>query len=471
MSGSLWLPPGARPDTFPTIPKQRTTPSWAGPDPVDELAARLDDFVAAAVHPDEIAALLESDGLSDDQIRERYGVKNSFALAEELYERAARRHPEPRTPPHDPWRISLLTCLLRGVLFALPGLAYVLGAADALPLLAAALTGWTWNQGLAHRAYTWLGLGDERAAKRSLLLGAPAGVVLGAVVAWLVSGRADGAMVFAAGQSLYLGASTILLVRARERALLVALSPMATGAILTLLHPVPNAARLTLLLASLLTVTLLASLEVVPQGCGLKGRGAVLNVRLPPRGRDQPPPTRRQRTSQGPPLIASFPYALFGLATGTLVLHAALTDNLTALVLTLSMGPAEYLLHRLRSSTLTALRSTTTPTTFRRTTTRTLLHCLTTYLLTLLALALTTGIGATPLLLLGAVLWTALLLQSFGAILSTTLICSTAALAQTLALLTHTGSPHTVALTVYATAATAQAALSCALLGKATAHR
>jgi hypothetical protein len=127
------------------------------------------------------------------------------------------------------------------------------------------------------------------------------------------------------------------------------------------------------------------------------------------------------------------------------------------------MGPAEYLLHRLRSTTLTALRSSTTPTAFRRTTTRTLLYCLTAYLLTLLALALATGISPLPLLLLGAVLWTALLLQSFGAIVTTTAICCTAALAQTLALLT--------ALTVYATAATAQAALACALLGKATAHR
>ncbi|MCW8382328.1 hypothetical protein [Streptomyces justiciae] len=454
MSGSLWLPPGARPDTFPTIPKQRTTPSWAGPDPVDELAARIDDFVAAAVHPDEIAALLESDGLSDDQIRERYGVKNSFALAEELYERVPRRHPEPETPPHDPWRASLLTCLLRGVVFALPGFAYVLAAAAPLPLLASALTGWTWNQALAHRAYTWLGLGDERAAKRTLLRGAPTGVALGAAVAWLASGTADRSVAFAAGQSLYLGASTILLVRARERALLLALLPMATGAILTLFHPMPNATRLILLLGSLLAVTILGFLEVMPQGNAVKGRGEL---------RDQPPHTRRQRTTQGPRLSSSFPYAIFGLATGTLVLHAALADTLTALILTLSMGPAEYLLHHLRSTSTTALRSSTTPTAFRRAATRTLLHSLTTYLLTLLTLALTTGISPTPLLLLGTVLWTALLLQSFGAILSTTAICSVAALAQTFAPLT--------ALTVYATTATTQAALACALLGKATAHR
>ena len=340
------------------------------------------------------------------------------------------------------------------MLFALPGFAYVLAAASPLPLLAGALTGWTWNQGLAHRAYTWLGLGDERAAKRSLLLGTPVGVVLGALVAFLVSGTADRTTAFAAGQALYLGASTILLVRARERALLLALLPMATGAVLTLLNSIPNTARLTLLLASLLTVTLLAVLEIMPRSYGLKGRGEL---------RDKPPHTRSQPTTQGPRLSSSFPYAVFGLATGTLVLHAALEDNLTAVILTLGMGPAEYLLHHLRSAGTTALRSSTTPTAFRRAATRTFLYCLTTYLLTLLTLALATGISPTPLLLLGTVLWTALLLQSFGAILSTTAICSVAALAQTFAPLT--------ALTVYAIAATTQAALACALLGKATAHR
>ncbi|PWI18839.1 hypothetical protein DI272_35385 [Streptomyces sp. Act143] len=462
MSGSLRLPPDARPDAFPAVPRQRTAPGWAGPDPVDELAVRLDDFVAAAVHPDEIAALLESDGMSDDQIRERYGVKNSFALAEELYERVARRHPEPETPLHDPWRASLPACLLRGVLFALPGFAYVLAAAAPLPLLASALTGWTWNQGLAHRAYTWLGLGDERAARRTLLLGAPLGAVLGALVALLVSGEADAATAFAAGQSVYLGASTILLVRGRERALLLALSPMATAAVLPLLHPVPDAARPILLLGSLLAVTILALLDVMPRRHGPKGRGEP---------RDQPQPADSRKAATGPPLISSFPYALFGLATGTLVLHAALEDNLTAIALTLSMGPAEWLLYRFRSAALTGLRSSTTPTAFRRTTTRTVLKGLTAYLLTLLALAVTTGVSPAPLLILGAVLWTGLLLQSFGAILVTTVICCTAALTQTLALLTHTGSPHWVTLTIQGAAAAAQAVLVCALLGKATAHR
>ncbi|SEC29609.1 hypothetical protein [Streptomyces sp. PAN_FS17] len=494
MSGSLWMPPGPRPETLPVIPSRRAAPGWARPDPLDELSARLDDFTAAAVHPDEIAAPLESDGLSDDQIRERYGVKNSFALAEELYERTERRYPEPEGPPHDPWRAGLLGCLLRGLLFALPGLGYVLGApllagprdafglpAATLPLLAGALVGWTWNQGLAHRAYSWLGLGDRPAARRCLLLGAPVGALLGALAALAVAGAHPGAVAFAAGQSVYLGAATALLVMGRERALLAALLPMSAGAVLALVRPVPDEARLTLLLGSLMVVTLLGLREVAPR----KGRGAALNLRLPPRERDKPRRTRSRDTATGPRLSASLPYALFGLATGVLVLYAALGDALSGegtVALTLSMGPAEWLLYRFRSGTLTGLRSTGTARAFRRATVRTAAWCLAAYLAALLALALATsalwpgapqitGVRLAGLLLLGVVLWTGLLLQSFGAVLGTTAICCTAALAQTFALLTHTGNPHWTGPIVHGTAALAQVTLVCVLLGRATAHR
>ena len=498
MTGSIWLPPGARSDTVPGVPKQRPAPSWAEPDPIDELAGRLDEFVAAAVHPDEIAALLESDGMSDDQIRERYGVKNSFALAEELYERVDRRFPEPDGPAHDPWQIGLLGCLLRGVVFALPGFGYVLGApllaghpesfglpAGTLPLLSGALVGWTWNQGLAHRAYSWLGLGDKPAARHSLLIGAPLGALLGAAVALAVAGTSHPAAVaFAAGQSCYLGAATVLLVMGRERALLATLLPMTAGAVVAMAHEVPDVARLALLLGSLLAVTTLALLEVSPDWLALKGRGEL---------RDQPPRTRRQKTTMAPRLTASLPFALFGFSSGALVLYAALGDILAgkthsaaaapaAVALTLSMGPAEWLLYRFRSGSLTGIRNSRTPKAFWRTTGQTLTLCLIAYLAALTALTLlaTTlwphtpglnGVSLTALLLLGMVLWTGLLLQSFGAVLAAATTCCAAAAAQTLALLTHAAAPHWIALYVNGTAALVQAALVCGLLGRVTAHR
>ncbi|MFJ8105462.1 hypothetical protein [Streptomyces sp. NPDC096132] len=474
---------------LPAIPRQRTaTPSWAAPDPVDRLAEQCGDFVAAAVHPDEIAALLESDGLSDEQIRERYGVRNSFALAEELYARVPRRHQEPDGPLHDPWRVSLRACLLRGLVFALPGFAYVLGAplltgppgalglpAGTVPLLAGALFGWTWNQGLSHRAYAWLGLGDRPAARRCLLVGAPAGALLGALTALAVAGPADGtAVAFAAGQSCYLGASTTLLVLGRERALLAALAPMTAGALSALAHPLPDPAGPILLLGSLAAVMLLGLREVAPSLRELNllsGAGAV----------------------DAPRLTGSLPYALFGLGTGALVLYAALGDvpageehsalaAPAAVALTLSMGPAEWLLYRFRSGSLAGLRTTGTPGAFRRATLRTGAECLAAYLLVLLSLGLIatalwpdapglTAVRLADVLLLGVVLWTGLLLQSFGAVLGTAAVCCAAALAQTLALLTHVADPHGVALTVYATAAAVQALLVRTLLGRATAHR
>ncbi|MEU0197534.1 MULTISPECIES: hypothetical protein [unclassified Streptomyces] len=502
MSGSVWLPPGSRPDTLPGIPRQRT-PSWAQPDPVDELAGRLEDFIAAAVHPDEIAALLESDGLSDDQIRERYGVKNSFALAETLYERVERRYPEPDGPAPDPWRIGLLGCLLRGVVFALPGLAYVLGAplftgpgdlglpAGTVPLLAGALCGWTWNQGLAHRAYAWLGLGDRTAARRALLLGAPAGALLGSLVSLAFAGSAAPAVVaFAAGQSCYLAAATVLLVMGRERHLLVALAPMAMGAVLSLVDPLPRAASLALLLGSLAAVAVLGLREVAPalkgEGGWTSGLAALLPFGGPVTGPARPRPA-------GPRLTGSLPYALFGLGTGVLVLYAALGDVLAgdeqsavaapaAVALTLSMGPAEWLLYRFRSDSLAGLRSSGTARDFWRTTVLTVVQCLAAYLAALLVLSLAAsalwphaplpgGVRLAGLLLLGVVLWTGLLLQSFGAVTGATAVCCAAALAQTLLLVTRTGDPHLTGVVVHGTAAAVQAALVCALLGRATAHR
>lgn len=154
-----------------------------------------------------------------------------------------------------------------------------------------------------------------------------------------------------------------------------------------------------------------------------------------------------------------------------------------AVALTLSMGPAEWLLLRFRSGSLAGLRSSNTSKDFWRTTAITLVQCLTDYLVALLALSLaasalwphapatTGGVRLTGLLLLGVVLWTGLLLQSFGAVTSAAVVCCVAALAQTAALATHAGSPHWVGLIVYGAAAVAQAGLVCGLLGRATAHR
>ncbi|MEU4732310.1 hypothetical protein [Streptomyces sp. NPDC023588] len=509
MSGSLWLrPPGGAPQTLLAVPRPRTEDPAA--DPMDELAERLDVFIAAAVHPDEIAAVLESDGMNDEYIRLTYGRHDSFSLAEELYARVPRAFPEPADTP-DPWKVSLTACLLRGVIFALPGLAYLLGApllegpqdrlglpAGTLTLLAGALIGWVWDQTLSHRAYSWLGLGDRAAAGRTLLVGAPAGSLLGTAAALAVPGGPPFSYAFAAGQALYVGAATVLLVLGRERLLLAALGPMAAGALLALFVDLPVPVRVTLLAVSLLAACTLAVREL-PLADGV--RAALLRVRGWTARRPGKGPVRWRMlrgveedfAPRGPRLGDSVPYGVFGLGTGLLVLYAALGEVLaggpaeavaapSAVALTLSMGPAEWLLHRFRSGSLSGLRGARSPRAFRRRMLVTLSRCLAVYLVVLLALGVAgtllwpdapglTGVRVATLLLLGAVMWTGLLLQSFGAVRPAAVVCASAAVAQSLALLTGLGQPRVVQLVVAGTAAALLAALVCLLLGRATAHR
>ncbi|MGW4704250.1 hypothetical protein ACWEP1_28455, partial [Streptomyces sp. NPDC004285] len=184
---------------------------------------------------------------------------------------------------------------------------------------------------------------------------------------------------------------------------------------------------------------------------------------------------RRAGVRRGRPL----PYGLFGLGSGLLVLRAGVGDTTVSgaaavVALTLSMGPAEWLLHRFRDGSLTRLRTLTTARAFRRAVTGTLVLCLGGYLTVLLGLALAATLAwpdapwptlprLVTLLLTGTVLWLGLLLQAFGAVLSAATVCLLAAAAQ---------SVEPVAGPVAAGgAAVVLAALTCVLLVRPTAHR
>ncbi|MEU2915087.1 hypothetical protein ACWCQ0_26055 [Streptomyces massasporeus] len=427
MSGPISLEPGgAEQDTLAlrlagTRPPRRR-PRWAlddatlairlprqGPDEetVSELAAELADRIGPAVHPYEVAALLEAEGLSASLINERYGHPNLFSLASALYERVPRTFPEP-APAADPWRPDTVRCLLRGVLFALPGLAYLLTAplwnagGYAPALIVAGLVSWAWGQALGHRAHLRMATGRREAA-RTLMAGAPVGAVVATSVAAL---PADGGPVtlVAAAQSAYLAAAGVLLVLGRERLLLAALSPLLAGAgVLPWWEPGPA------LRAGLPLLALLATLTAT--GWVLRGALAVPAVAGATR----------------PRLVWSLPYGLFGLAAGVLVLLEGREEPYAVIVLTLSMGPAEWLLYRYRGLSVAALRATATPAGFLLRSAGILGLCLLAYLAPLLPAALLTGADPAALLLLAAVLWTALLLQAFGAAWPSAGICLAAA--------------------------------------------
>ncbi|WP_318205282.1 hypothetical protein [Streptomyces sp. SCL15-4] len=377
------------------------------PEAVSRLAADLADRIGPAVHPYEVAALLEAEGLTAEQIRQRYGHPNLFSLATALYEQVPRTYPEP-APAADPWRPDTLRCLLRGVLFALPGLAYLLtaplwhpGRHTAAPVLAG-LVSWAWGQALGHRTHLRLATGRREAA-RTLLAGAPLGAALATAAAAPLAGHGP-VLLAAAAQSLYLAAAGVLRALARERLLLAALTPLIAGtAVLPWWEPGP-AVR-----AGLPLLALLATLAVT--GHVLRGALAVPAAAAGAR----------------PRLRWSLPYGLFGLAAGVLVLLEGRHEPYAVIVLTVSMGPAEWLLYRYRGLSVAALRATATPAGFLLRSAAVLAGCLGAYLLPLLPAARLTGAAPVTLLLLAATLWTALLLQAFGTAWPPAVICLAAA--------------------------------------------
>ncbi|MEV5876428.1 hypothetical protein AB0L75_19780 [Streptomyces sp. NPDC052101] len=380
-----------------------------GPDEqaVSELAAELADRIGPAVHPYEVAALLEAEGLAAEVIKERYGHPNLFSLAAALYERIPRTFPEPARPA-DPWRPDTLRCLLRGVLFALPGLAYLLteplwhSGSPAPALIAAGLVSWAWGQALGHRAHLRMTTG-RREVGRTLLTGALLGAALATAVAAPFA-RGGAATLAASAQSLYMAAAGVLLVLGRERLLLAALSPLIVGAAVLPWADPGTAPRAGLPLLALLA-TLVAAGRVL--------REALAVPAVPEGGR--------------PPLRSSLPYGLFGLAAGVLVLLEARRAPSAVIVLTLSMGPAEWLLFRYRGLSVSALRATATPVGFLLRSAGVLGLCLLLYVLPLLPAAWLTDAGPAALPLLAATLWTALLLQAFGAAWPPAAVCLAAA--------------------------------------------
>ncbi|PBC65741.1 hypothetical protein BKI49_00275 [Streptomyces sp. Tue6028] len=386
-------------------------------DAVDRLAAELADRIGPAVHPYEVAALLESEGLTAEVIQERYGHRNLFSLASALYERVPRTFPEPVTPP-DPWRPDHVRCALRGVLFALPGLAYLLtarlwhAARDTDVLVVAGLVSWAWGQALGHRAYLRMAAG-RREAGLTLRAGAPLGAAV-ATAAGAPFADSGTAVAVATAQSVYLAAAGVLLVLGGERLLLAALAPVVAGSVVLPWWEPGTVLRVALPLLSVVGTV------------GAAGRALRATLAVTP----APGAVR-------PPLLPSLPYGLFGLAAGVLVLLEGLQHPYAVIVLTVSMGPAEWLLYRYRGMSVAALRATATPAAFLFRSTGVLALCLCAYLLPLLPAALLTDAEPIPLLLLAATLWTALLLQAFGAAWPPAGVCLAAAAGATATTLSH----------------------------------
>lgn len=425
MSGHVGLAPDLRLD-----PASAPLLCVVAADPADELTERFGGVAATAVHPLEVVAAIEAEGLTDRQIQQRYGRRDAFELGEELFRRV---HGEPadaatgaarkelprrlRSVGSSAWGVPISRCALHGVLFALPGLAYLLYRpphGSVWSVGAALLLSWSWSQAVAHLAYLRRGREDDAGAASVLLRGGAAGALLAPLAAAAAPGATVPAVGYAAGQALYFAAATTLVVLGRERRLLGALAPVALGAVWAIVARRTGDGPPTWVGAALVLSTLALALRTgwkETRPAGVTGSPGVAG--LCGRWRGAGPRMGRRDWLQA---VAA---GVFGLGVAVLTLGQI---GPTTLALTLSMGGAEWFLARCRATTELALDRTGTRGEFHRLVLGALLRCLGGYLALVAALvAVTTvlwpdmtGPGVVAPTALGAAIWSAQLLQSLG---------------------------------------------------------
>jgi hypothetical protein len=342
--------------------------------PLSALAREHDQLCVEATDPWEIAAGLEAAGVDDRRARTEYGVASVFDLAVELFVNVPRRPPaEP--DPADPWHRPLRHHLLRGVVNALPAVAYlaalyVLGPrAELAPLLVPGVLAAGAAQLLSVLDHLLMGRGERAAARRLVTLtmggwGLAAGVWV--AVAPLLGTDRDVAFTGAA-QLLYVLAATALLVTGSDVLLLVLLLPVVgVGAALLGVHGELGATLRGWILPVAVGTLVLAV------GCALRahrGGGRAREARV------------LELLSPGEVGLA-LECAGYGLAAALLVafpLLDALGGRPAPALLPVAMAPllvtsgvAERLVHGLRGTGLRALHATTVTSEFAERARRTL---------------------------------------------------------------------------------------------------
>ena len=205
------------------------------PRTVTALCEQFAEVCQSAVDPLEIASALEFEGLGDQAAKRRYGYPDVFALAQDMYFRVQREPAEPEGPP-DPWAdSSKLKPALHALLYALPGVCFpaavglLIGHGVEIALIVALLAAWSMGQGLAYLGYTRLGLTmDTDQTRRVLRVALACGLAVVAAalaVTGYVVHAPRPALLFGAGEGVYmLGAGTLMVLGA-EGWLMVALGP------------------------------------------------------------------------------------------------------------------------------------------------------------------------------------------------------------------------------------------------------
>jgi hypothetical protein len=206
-------------------------------DPVAALADKMRDDCLDAVDIDEIAAILEANGINDRVADREYGAPSVFALAGRVVARSvddADTQQLRTVPIEGPGAAKEVGDTLMRALIYLTPLAIGVGAAsevDGVPALATTGTlvlGWGGGQALSYLGYRALSERGRTAAAR--LLGAGF-LTLAGLWALVLIGAGERAYVVAAVQLALFAVAGVTLVTNRERTVIGAVAPcwMATA--------------------------------------------------------------------------------------------------------------------------------------------------------------------------------------------------------------------------------------------------
>jgi hypothetical protein len=266
---------------IPAAARGRRTPERRSNHPIDRLSREIGSVCTTAVHPLEIAAVLESQGFTDAACRDFYDCDDVFDLAERLWARTPAVVPEAPAAVVD--RPGSVRDLLHGIIVALNGVFFTVGLRSAddpravTALVISLVIGWAGGQA---SALLWFRVGprngDEAARtvlRRSLLLALAGGLVFG----WVGDHIGLPAPVTLMGVSqlyLVMAASALLLYR-RELWFFLALVPATTAVVASVAAPESVDAErvLAVVIGSVLVIVAAAALLVRPVGRGPQRAG------------------------------------------------------------------------------------------------------------------------------------------------------------------------------------------------------
>ncbi|MEV6964130.1 hypothetical protein AB0M47_03365 [Hamadaea sp. NPDC051192] len=210
----------------------------SGSDPVDYLVERSRAVAVRAVDPLQIAAWLETDGVTDRVARVEFGYADVFALAEEVFRRAG--PPPPVDRPAPPALVRGARDLGHGALYLLPTAIFpavltMLGASALLRgVLLVGWVSWVLSGSAAWLGYHLVGVGRPESAGRILRWSTLASLPVSGLLGALVVGRNGGAIILAVGLTAYQMSVTTLVFYRHEQWIFAAMAPAALAGILCL---------------------------------------------------------------------------------------------------------------------------------------------------------------------------------------------------------------------------------------------